>query len=137
MDSEKIVLDSWSVLAFLGGELKSREVMELMIRATEGGGALLMSIVNVGEIWCTIARRVSSGAADEDVESLRKLGIRFIDADWDLTRAAADFKSRHRISYADAYAAALAKKHNATLVTGDPDFKPLAKEVRLMFLSSQ
>ena len=134
MDAGKIVLDSWSVLAFLGGEPKGEEVMDLVTRVTEGGGALLMSVVNVGEVWYTIARRVSVEAADEDIEGLLKLGMQFIDADWDLTRAAAAFKSRHRMSYADAYAAALAKTYNAILVTGDPEFKPLAREVRIKFV---
>jgi uncharacterized protein len=134
MDSEIVVLDSWSVLAFIGGEQKGKEVMELLTRVVDEGGSLMMSVVNAGEVWYTIARRVSIEAADEDVESLSKLGVRFIDADWNLTRIAAYFKSRYRMSYADAYGAALAKQQGATLVTGDPEFKPLVKEVKIYFL---
>jgi ribonuclease VapC len=37
--------------------------------------------------------------------------------------AAARIKASHAISYADAFAAATAQKHEAVLVTGDPDFK--------------
>jgi predicted nucleic acid-binding protein len=88
----------------------------------------------VGEVWYTIARRVSAEAADEDIEGLLKLGTQFIDASWDLTRTAAGFRWRHRMSYANAFAAAVAKTYNATLVTGDPEFKPLVREVRIKFV---
>jgi predicted nucleic acid-binding protein len=134
MEPEIIVLDSWSVLAFIGGEPKGKEALELLTQIVEEGGSLMMSVVNVGEIWYTIARRVSIEAADEDVEALLKLGVHFINADWDLTRIAAAFKARYRMSYADAYAAALAKDRNALLVTGDPEFKPITNEVRIKFL---
>jgi uncharacterized protein len=134
MDPQIIVLDSWSVLAFIGGESKGKEAMELLAGVVENGGLIIMSVVNVGEVWYTVARRVSVEAADEDVESLLKLGVHFINADWGLTRIAAAFKSRYRMSYADAYAAALAKDRSAMLVTGDPEFKPIANEVKVKFL---
>jgi predicted nucleic acid-binding protein len=47
---------------------------------------------------------------------------------------AADFKSRHKISYADAFAAALAKQRQAELVTGDPEFRTLDSEIRIHWL---
>ena len=51
-----------------------------------------------------------------------------------LADSAADFKTRFKISLADAFAAALAKEQNAQLVTGDPEFKPLEKEVDITWL---
>ena len=47
---------------------------------------------------------------------------------------AADFKNRFRMSLADAFAAALAKEKQAELVTGDPEFKLLEKELQVMWL---
>jgi hypothetical protein len=38
------------------------------------------------------------------------------------------------MSYADAFAAAAAKFKNAELVTGDPEFKPLEKEIKINWL---
>jgi predicted nucleic acid-binding protein len=51
-----------------------------------------------------------------------------------LADAAADFKSRHKISLADAFAAALARERKTDLVTGDPEFKPLEKEIKIDWL---
>jgi len=48
--------------------------------------------------------------------------------------AAAQLKASHKLSLADAFAAALAKEKKAELVTGDPEFKPLEKEVKVHWL---
>jgi predicted nucleic acid-binding protein len=53
-----------------------------------------------------------------------------------LADLAADFKARHKISLADAFAAALAKERNTELVTGDPEFKPLEKEIKINWLAT-
>jgi len=57
-----------------------------------------------------------------------------ISADWPLTRAAAAIKARGNISYADSFAAALAKLHGAVLVTGDNEFKQLEDEITIEWL---
>ena len=40
----------------------------------------------------------------------------------------------HRRSLAAAFAAALAKEKKAELVTGDPEFKALEKEIKMVWL---
>ena len=42
--------------------------------------------------------------------------------------------AHHRISLADAFAAALAKEKKAELVTGDPEFKAPEKEIKINWL---
>ena len=55
-------------------------------------------------------------------------------ADLTLARQAAIYKAMHKMSYADCFAAALAKVKNAELLTGDPEFKSLEKEVKINWL---
>ena len=45
-----------------------------------------------------------------------------------------DSSSTNRFSLADAFAAALAKEKKAELVTGDPEFKALEKEIKIHWL---
>ena len=47
---------------------------------------------------------------------------------------AADFKARFKLSLADAFATALAKEKKAELVTGDPEFRPLEREIKTHWL---
>jgi predicted nucleic acid-binding protein len=51
-----------------------------------------------------------------------------------LADVAAGFKARFRLSLADAFAAALAKEMKAELVTGDPEFKALEKDIKIHWL---
>jgi ribonuclease VapC len=129
-----LVLDSWALLAYLGGEASGREVADLIASAHENGIPMCMSVINVGEVWYIIAREISEAQADEAVNDLRGLGIEIIDVDWPLTRMAAIFKAKKRMSYADCFAAALAKHRKSELVTGDKEFKQVEGEVSIRWV---
>ncbi|GAB4460626.1 MAG: hypothetical protein Kow0070_17050 [Anaerolineales bacterium] len=128
------VLDSWSVIAYLEDEPSGEQVEDLIATAHEEQIPIYMSVVNVGEIWYVFAREISAEEADVSVKTLRDLRIQFEDADWELTQEAARFKSQHKMSYADAFAAALAKIKKADLVTGDNEFKPLEGEIKVAWV---
>jgi ribonuclease VapC len=49
-------------------------------------------------------------------------------------RQAAVFKATKKLSYADCFAAALAKLRRAEFVTGDPEFKTLEGELKIAWL---
>lgn len=135
--AKALVLDSWSVIAYLEDEPAGAQVADLIADAHERGTPLLMSVVNAGEVWYLIARAGSEAQADRAIAELRQLGIVFVEADWELTRAAAVFKSSHRLSYSDCFAAALARQNRASLVTGDREFAPLEPEIRVHWLSRE
>ncbi len=132
-----IVLDSWAVLAYLGDEAASHEVAELLADAHEHRTPLLMTTVNAGEVWYILAREASDADANRAISDLQTLGLEFIDADWDLTKRAAAIKAKHRMSYADCFAAALAAQHKAELATGDFEFKQVEEFVTILWLRKQ
>ena len=130
-----VVLDAWAVLAYREDEPGAEEIAELVIEAQNEGVPVMMTTVNVGEVWYILAREVSETEADKAVQELRHLGIQFIDPDWKLTRDAAAHKAKHRMSFADCFAAALAKQHKAQLVTGDVEFKQVEGEVQMRWVT--
>ncbi len=129
-----IVLDSWALMAYLEDEPTAERVADIIADAIEEGTPLEMTVVNLGEVWYIIAREASEAEAERSIVELRQLGIEIVDADWPLTREAAGFKSKHKMSYADSFAAALAKQRKAHLVTGDPEFAQVEQEVQIMWL---
>jgi predicted nucleic acid-binding protein len=129
-----LVLDSWAALAYLQGEPAAEKMGELIADAIERRIPLYMSVINAGEVWYILAREISSATADSAISDIRGWGVDFVDVDWPLTQSAADFKSRHKMSYADAFAAALAKQNQAHLVTGDREFRSLGSEVNTVWL---
>ncbi len=129
-----LVLDSWSILAYLEDEPAGQQVADIIADAHENGIPLMMTVVNAGEIWYITARGTSEGEADRTITELAQLGINFFDADWKLAREAARFKTKGKMSFSDCFAAALAKENKADLVTGDPEFKQVESQVKLLWL---
>jgi len=128
------VLDSYALMAFFEDEAGADFVRGLIQKAVESDATLLMSIVNLGEVWYSIARANSPETADQYVHEIKGMGIEIVDVDWALTRQAATFKVLGNIAYADCFAAALAKLRRAELVTGDKEFKALDGEIKIAWL---
>jgi predicted nucleic acid-binding protein len=129
-----IVLDSWAVIAYLEGEAAAEKVADHIADAHENQIPLFMSVVNAGEVWYIIARETSAGEADRSITELKHLGIEFVDADWTLAHEAGGFKSKHKMSFADCFAAAIAKHKKAVLLTGDREFLQVEKDIAIDWL---
>ena len=129
------VLDSWAVVAFIEAEEPAAEKVEAMFAdAHESDTPLLISTVNLGEVWYSLARAYSEVEADRSVARVLHLGLEVVDVDWDLAQQAAAFKMKGNIAYADCFAAALARKLKAELVTGDKEFRQVENAVKIIWL---
>ena len=127
------VFDSWAILAYAYDDRAADDVENLLVESTRLKNAWITSI-NLGEVWYSLARRRSRDTANEQLVTLAQIGLECVDVDWSIVRQAADYKSRHKISYADGFAAALAKQRNAELVTGDREFHELKSEIKIHWL---
>ena len=130
------VLDSWAVLSYFHDEPAGERVENIIADARDDGIPLLMSVVNAAEVWYITARRRSAADADSGIQVLREFGVHFIEADWTLAKEAGRFKAKNRMSFADCFAAALAKNRKAFLVTGDREFKQVEPEININWLNT-
>ena len=130
------VIDSYALMALFNDEPGADEVEKLLLAAEGGTPQLLMCLVNWGEIYYSVMRGASLKMAEEKVKEISGMPIELIgvDTDLQLVRQAALFKATKKMSYADCFAAALAKIRNAELVTGDPEFKAVEKEIKIRWL---
>ena len=129
-----LVFDSWALLALLQNERAAKTVRSLITESRASNAPLWITLVNLGEVWYILARRHSQTDADESLKEVRALGFEVEGIDWALTLQAAKFKAKYPLSYADCFAAALARQRNAELVTGDPEFKRLENEIKIHWL---
>jgi len=129
-----IVFDSWAVIAYLEGEPAAERIADHIADAHDDDIPLFISVVNAGEVWYIVARESSVIDADDSIKELRRLGIEFVDIDWPLAHDAGGFKSKFKMSYADCFAAALAKQKRGLLLTGDPEFKQVEPHVTIAWL---
>ncbi len=128
------VLDSHALLALLRDEAGSEMVAAILEKAGQRDQPVHMTEVNYAEVQYTIRRKDGEAAWANIAGELKAVPIEFHPADRRLADIAADFKARFKISLADAFAVALAREKKAELVTGDPEFKPLEKEVKVHWL---
>ncbi len=129
-----LVLDSHALLAYFRQEPGGERVKELFHKAVTADRPLHMTEVNYAEANYTIRKKEGDDAWAEAARILETLPIEFHIADRRMADTAADFKARFKLSLADAFAAALAKEKKAELVTGDPEFKALEKEIKINWL---
>ncbi len=128
------VLDAHGLLVFLEKEPGYEKVEQSFVAAVEKDKYLLMSTVNFGEVYYIVLRECGHEKANEIEKIIRRLPIEIVDADIHLAREAARFKASHKISYADCFAAALAKLHKGEVITGDKEFKLLENEVKIAWI---
>lgn len=128
------VLDSYALVAYFRGEPGAVLVRDLLHKAAVADKPLYMTEINYAEVKYIILRKDGDQAWVESAKVLETLPIEFSPATRVLADAAADYKSRYSLSLADAFAAALTKEKKAELVTGDPEFKPLEKEIKVVWL---
>jgi ribonuclease VapC len=128
------VLDAHGLLVFLEKEAGYEKVEQSFVTAVEKDRYLLMASVNFGEVYYVVLRECGQDKAHEIEKIIRTLPIEIIDVDMQIAREAARFKATHKISYADCFAAALAKLHKGEVVTGDKEFKSLEEEVKIAWI---
>lgn len=128
------VLDAYSIIAYLEGEKGAEMMIEIFKSARDSGKGLLLSVVNWGEVYYIILREEGQKHADEVAHLISTLPIEIVPVDLEITKIAAVFKATKKMSYADCFAAALAKHYKAELVTGDEEFKGVAKDIKIQWI---
>jgi ribonuclease VapC len=128
------VLDSFALLAYFGREDGSEQVKELIKRALQGGARLHMSLINLGEVYYITYREHNKADADSLLSDAHRLPIDIVAVDEAHVVSAAALKAQIAFSYADAFAASLAQRLNAPLVTGDPEFSKANDIIAIIWL---
>ena len=121
-------------MAWIQGQPAAGRVQMVLDKASSGRLELWISMINVGEIYYLLAKRLSVERAEDFLKQFPSLPIRSIVPDESEIIDAARLKGRYRISYADSFAASLAIQQRAPLITGDPDFQRISKIVDLAWI---
>lgn len=128
------VLDSFALLAYLGGEGGMARVRQILADSTQGECRACLSLLSLGEVLYIIERERSLPKAQEALAAIEQLPLEILPTSRDAVLAAAHVKARFPISYADAFVVAAAQEQDATIVTGDPEFVAVQSQVRIEWL---
>lgn len=133
----RYVLDSFAVLAHFQDEPGGARVKSVLTDAEKNRVEIYLTIINYGEVVYLIEREQGLTKAQEVIAAVDQLPITVVEADRKLTFAAAHLKAHYPISYADAFALALAQEKQAILVTGDPEFRKVETLAQIEWLPGE
>jgi predicted nucleic acid-binding protein len=136
-ESDILVLDSYALLAYLGGEPGRYRIREALAAAKDGKCRLLLCTINLGEVLYMTERRRGFEAAQNVQALIESLPIEILDATRKLVLNAAHIKANHPISYADAFVVALAQGERGTILTGDPEYRAVEEIVEVEWLTQE
>lgn len=128
------VLDAHALIIYFEKGSGWQKVAEILQLAARDECELLLSVVNWGEVFYTALGEEGEDAAQAVLVALRNMPIRVVEANKEVTLAAARLKARGGISYADCFAAGLGKLKRAEVVTGDKEFKVVEDEVKIRWI---
>jgi len=131
---KRYVLDSYALIAYSRGEKGGDIVSDILEDSLHGRAELYLCVINWGEVYYITLRNFDVKRAELYKSTIAQYPIVIVEANKELTLQAAHYKAFHKMSYADAFAAATAKLKKAVLVTGDKEFKSIENEIKINWI---
>ena len=131
---KRILFDAHAILKWTQKERGYQKVKSLLVECRNQSALGYMNQINLGEVYYKTIRAVGLDEAKKFLENFFRLPLSIILPDSDLIWKSSEIKAQYPISYADCFAAATAKKYEATILTGDPEFKKIESFVSIDWL---
>ena len=128
------LLDSFAVLAWLQDETGAEKVEDFLLAARREHTPLLLTVINLGEVYYRVARQHGHLLAQRVIRQLKALPVELCPCDEDLALRAARIKADFPTAYADAVAIAAAQREEGTVITGDPEFGKVGHLIHIEWL---
>jgi predicted nucleic acid-binding protein len=130
---KEYVLDANALVGFFRKRESAARVRELLLRADKKQALLRISVVNLAEVLYISARYSTLEEAHKAIRTIHGL-VDFALPDMEQSFAAAEIRYHYKLGLADCFAAELAMRTGATLVTADPEFAKLGKRLKVLAL---
>lgn len=134
MNPQKIVLDSFALIAYFEREEGASKVVHLLEGAGRKQNHLLLTLINWGEIYYAISCSKGESRAEDCLLLMDQLPIELVAIDRELVYQASRIKAQFAIAFGDCFAAALAKREGCAVLTGDKEFQKLNKEIQISWI---
>lgn len=135
--SESIALDSFALLCLFHREPGWQIVQRNLYNQAKNQSRAFLSWINWGEFYYIVKRRVGNSKAQDALRLIEQLPIELVPVDHSLVKAAAEVKSEHALSYADACCVATAQRLDAMILTGNPEFASVEHLIKIRWLPNK
>lgn len=130
---KEYVLDANALVRLFRNQDGAAKIQELLIQTDKKQVLLCISVVNLAEVLYVFTRYSSLEEARKAIRKVQGLVV-FVSPDTEQALAAAELRSRYKLGLADCFAAELAMRTGAMLVTADPEFDKLGKQLKVLAL---
>ncbi|MBW2406115.1 MAG: type II toxin-antitoxin system VapC family toxin [Deltaproteobacteria bacterium] len=131
----KKLLDSFALLAYLNKETNFERVKQILAKAQKSGDFVLMNEINIGETYYILFRKRGAQQAEFFIDTiLPGLPIAPVPNTFESILDVARIKAEYPLSFSDCFAVSNARRENAIIVTGDPEFKNVNHMVEIEWL---
>jgi predicted nucleic acid-binding protein len=135
--TDTIVLDSFALISLFHKEPGWEKVQKIFYELSASGQKAILNIINWGEFYYIIKRRVGKRKAEETLVLLEQLPVAIIPVDARLVKEAAEIKSDYSVSYADAFCIATGQRYNGQVFTNDPEFELVRHLIDVIWLTDK
>ena len=133
--ARSLVMDSHALLCFLEGEHGADFVGNALAMAEQKEVALVMTIVNWGEVYYSLLRTKGERRAQEATFVLDQLPLDIVNMDMSLIQRAGRFREKYHLPNGPSFAASLADSRSCPVLTGDELFRKIESEVTILWLT--
>ena len=129
--TKKVIFDSHAILKFSQDEKGADEIEKLLVLSQQGKIESFINQINLGEIYYQTIRRLGLEPAKRYLESFYQLPVKVVIPSTEIIFSSSEIKAKYAISYADCFVVATALMHEATIITGDMEFKKVENIVKI------
>jgi predicted nucleic acid-binding protein len=133
-DLPGVILDSYALLAYFGGETGREIVEDLFDLGINKEVNLYLSLINLGEVLYITERTRGFVAAQSALGFIDQLPLTVLPVTKETVLSAAHIKAHFPLAYGDAFAIASALAYESPILTGDPEFKTVEDRVEIHWL---
>lgn len=134
MKNRPFVFDSYALLRLFQREKGFEKIAKLLEDIRKRDIARFINAINVGEIIYITKREFGDQKKIEVLANIERMSFTILPAPDTLIFQAAEYKAIYSISYADCFVLASAVERQATIVTGDPEFKKVGDLVDIYWI---
>jgi ribonuclease VapC len=128
------VLDSYAILVFLFQQKGHERVVDLFEKAADADKSVLIASPNWAEVRYMVERKAGLDKWTDVRDKLMGLPIEIISVDQTLAELAGEIKAKQKMSLADCFCAALTKQKRGEIYTGDPEFRCMEGEIKIIWV---
>ena len=135
--NKQIVLDSFALVSLFHKEPGWEKMQQVLYDCSSSGQKALLNVINWGEFYYIIKRRVGKRKAEEALVLLKQLPVKILSVDDLFVKEAAGIKSEYPVSYADAFCIATAQRFDGKIITSDPEFESIKHLISIIWLTER